>query len=152
MGFTPKSREEVDAMNVLDPGTYDFEVTESEEQTSKKGNQMIAINMKVFREDGSYVFVRDWLVDAENYMSQHKNRSFCDSCGIDELSEYIAGSCGLVVLQVEETDEYGKQNRVIGYTTQRPEKKTPRQTVPQGPTQSQRQHAMEQIDDGEIPF
>ena len=119
MGFTPKPRDEVNKMNVLEPGTYDFEVTKAVEETSKSGNPMLVVDMKCFRPDGTCAFVRDWLVNADNYMCQHKCRSFCETTGCDELNQYVVGQSGLVAVQVEETEEYGKQNRVLGYPTER---------------------------------
>lgn len=119
MGFTPKSREEVDDMNVLEPGTYDFEVVEAEEKVSNSGNEMVAINMKVFRKDGSFAFVRDWLMNMDNYYAQHKCRAFLETTGRDEVNEYVQGATGLVALQIEETPQYGKQNKVVGYPTER---------------------------------
>jgi len=96
MEFKPKSREEIEKdaderkreMNrksLLKPGIYDFEVMRAEEATSRAGNPMIKIKLRIFH-DGGELHVYDYLVST----NEAKLASFCDSIG--KAEEYDAGA------------------------------------------------------------
>lgn len=64
MRVTPKSEKEIQEANLLPKGVYPFTVAGAEETTSKKGNEMLVLNLKVYRGDG-FTFVKDFLMDTE---------------------------------------------------------------------------------------
>lgn len=95
MEFKPKSREEIEKdaderkreMNrksLLKPGIYDFEVMRTEETTSKAGNAMIKLKIRVFH-DGGEAHLYDYLVSTQ----EEKLAFFCDAIG--KSAEYDAG-------------------------------------------------------------
>jgi hypothetical protein len=86
MRFQPKTEEELQAENLFPDGEYDFEVVEAEEAKSRKGSDMIKINMKVYGPNGRQQFVRDYLLEAMAYKLRH----FCEATGL--LPDYEAGT------------------------------------------------------------
>lgn len=119
MKFQPKSEREIRDEMTLPAGEYDFEIANAEDTTSSKGNDMIALVLRVFPSDGGAPrLVRDWLVPK---MELKLNR-FCRCVGLTDVYESGALDafacqqlCGRVKLGIEESDEYGKQNRVVDY-------------------------------------
>lgn len=121
MRVTPKTDDELNP--VLPPGDYDAEVVKAEQKESKKGNDMIAIKLRVFH-DGGTIIVDDWLLD--NVPAKLKR--FCESAGL--IDEYEAGeltaeSCHERSVRVklkidrDETGQYGDKNAVAGYVAKR---------------------------------
>ena len=84
MEIKPKSREEIAREKLLKPGIYDFEVMRSEETTSKAGNAMIKLKLRVFH-DGGEAHLYDYLVSTQ----EAKLAAFCDAIG--KSAEYDAG-------------------------------------------------------------
>lgn len=147
MRFTPKTETEIAEANLLQPGTYDFEVADAKDKTSKAGNEMIELNLKVFDADGDYRFVRDYLLES----IPHKLRHVAYACGLGD--KYEAGELTAedfldrtgqvkVGIQKDKTGQYADQNSVRDYV------------LPTGNAtparQAQSQPAV--IDDDEIPF
>lgn len=87
MRFEPKTAQEIDESGLLDPGLYDFEVMEAEEKTSSKGNDMVALAIRVEDNDGRGFKILDWLVATEG--GAYKVRHFAESVGL--LAEYEKG-------------------------------------------------------------
>lgn len=110
MQFTPRSVEDLELEEkkreealLLQKGDYDFEVTEAIEKTSKSGNPMIQVRLKVFHED-SFRFVTDYLMEKMAFKLRH----FAESVGL--LEEYnagqfdasnLVGASGVVKLEIE---------------------------------------------------
>lgn len=104
---------------LLPEGVYDFEVFEAEEKQSAKGNDMIALNMKVYEADGRVNFVRDWLLEAMMKKLCH----FCREVGL--VDKYEAGTLtaqdcigrtGKVKLKIEPgKGNFGPKNSVSDY-------------------------------------
>jgi hypothetical protein len=118
MNFTPKSEEELAEENLLQPGIYDFEVATAEEKVSKKGNAMIEMNLKVFHVDGSFTFVRDWLLDS----FLPKLLAFCKETGLREAydsgtlkSDDLPGKFGKVELEIKKDGDFPAKNAVKRY-------------------------------------
>lgn len=86
MRYTPHSDESLNKLNLLTPGIHDFEVVETDERTSKKGNDMVVLKLHVFEEDGTPRIVFDYLGD----FMPHKFKHAADACGLTE--EYADGS------------------------------------------------------------
>ena len=126
MRFEPKTRQQLEdeekkrlEESLLPKGTYDFEVFRAEEAVSKKGNDMIALGLRIFAPDGSVPFVNDWLLEAMAYKLRH----FCETTGL--LAKYDDGSlcaedckhaAGKVQLDIEKAkNNYGPKNVVKDY-------------------------------------
>ncbi len=87
MRFTPKTKEELQAEDLLPDGEYDFECIEGKDDKSKKsGADMIVVNLKVFGQNGRLQFVRDYLLESMGV----KLRNFCEATGL--LGAYDAGA------------------------------------------------------------
>ena len=120
MNFTPKTEKEIEEANLLPPGTYDFEVVDAADKTSKAGNEMIELNLRVFDADGGHRFVRDYLLES----IPHKLRHVAYACGLGE--SYEAGSLAAhdfldragrvkLVIKKDKTGQYSDQNSVKDY-------------------------------------
>jgi hypothetical protein len=150
--------------SVLAAGIYDGEVVKAEEKTSKKGNDMIALTIKVFHQDQS-VLVNDWLVSMDEMIP--KIFSFCSSAGIE--AEYHSGELtaelcvGLAVkvkLAIEASTEFGDKNVVKGYVTEKVSSKpSAAYRAPQGVPAAQTiaanralQEASSNGEESDIPF
>jgi len=119
MKFEPKSQEQIERENLLPEGTYDFEVLDAVDTTSKKGNEMIKVNLGLYQGDAMTWKVFDYLLPS----MPAKLRHFCDTTGL--LSKYEAGTLGAVdckgragkvkiVIKPAE-GKYGPQNQVDDY-------------------------------------
>lgn len=83
MKYTSHTDEELNRLNLLTPGIYDFEIVETDDKPSKKGNDMVTLKLHVFEEDGTPRIVFDYLVpDA----LPHKFKHAADACAL--LAEY----------------------------------------------------------------
>lgn len=122
MRFQPMSEKEALEQNLLQPGTYDFEVISAEDkQSESSGNDMIALKLRIFTDTGEKT-VFDYLVFTEK--NQFKIRRFCETTGM--LSRYESGElaaedcenrCGKAVLgiQKDKTGQYPDRNTVKEY-------------------------------------
>ena len=118
MKITPKVREEVEKeaaarkkemneKNLLKRGIYDFEVMSAEETTSRAGNAMIKLKIRVFH-DGGEAHLYDYLVSTQ----VEKLCAFCDAVGLSK--EYDAGD-------VKSDDMEGRSGRAkIGIEDEKP--------------------------------
>lgn len=122
MRFVPKSEAEVSAGSLLSPGIYDFEIVKATETTSKaSGNDMIALEVKVYDTDGRGQTVFDYLVGTEK--AQYKVRHCAASVGLldhyetGELDAEIligrAGRCKVVMKKGN--GQYADQNAIADY-------------------------------------
>jgi Protein of unknown function (DUF669) len=85
MRLTPKTEEEIQEAGLMPEGCYDFEVIHAEEGTSKKGNEMIIIELAVFDATGRRREIKDYLMEAMAFKLRH----FCETAGI--IDDYNAG-------------------------------------------------------------
>lgn len=151
MRFAPKTEEQIAADGLIPANTIvDFEVLEAEEATSKAGNPMIALKLRVWRPDGSTTTLRDWLVS--NFPA--KLLGFAKSTGMRAAydagamhAEDMEGKTGKLKIAVEpEKDGYPAKNKAAFYV----EDDEPRRGAQ--PAQ-QRAPATSKSDlDDEIPF
>lgn len=123
MKFTPKSEADIQASSgSFDPwpsGTYDFEVAEAEDTTSKAGNDMIKLTLYVFNPEGKRRTVFDYLLASIEYKLRHA----AEACGL--LSAYeqgmleafdFTGKTGRLKLGVQPAkDGYDAKNTVRDY-------------------------------------
>ena len=136
MKFTPKTPEEVKReeqerklARLLPEGVYDFEVTQAEDQVSKKGNEMIHLTLRVYSAEGHPVLIDDWLLEA----MAHKLRHFADATGLTatydtgNLTAFeCVGVCGKVKIKQEKKGEYDPKCVVRDYVVSKDAKPSPR--------------------------
>ena len=109
MNFKPKSKEELETMNLLKPGIYQFTVANAKDRTSKNGNDMIELNLEVYDKEGNTRTMFDYLLEA---MPQ-KLYAFCVSTGME--NRYHEGSltssdCIGKMAYIEVSIQKGKEN------------------------------------------
>lgn len=145
MRFTPKSEKEIAEEGLLPDGEYDFEIANAEEATSKAGNPMITLRLRVFGPDGEPHPVRDWILD-DNH---RKLRGLCEAVGLlaryedGEVSDADLMGCtgrAKVVIRKDKNGQYPDQNGVAYYI------KSADQHAAPAPTRKR-----EMVDD-DIPF
>lgn len=138
MQFQPKTEKQLAEQNLIPKGIYPFEVSTAEAKRSKKGNDMIEIELRVFMPDGSEHALRDWLMAAMGFKLFH----FCAYAGLSTqyeagtlTSHDCVGKSGFleIVIQEDKTGQYGPQNSVKDYC--RPEFK--KGAAPAAPTDAQ---------------
>ncbi len=100
MKFAPKTEKECAEAGLFPKGEYDFEVVKAEETVSKaSGNDMIALTLKVYDQDGGSTLVNDYLLEKLPL----KLRRAAEVCGL--LEDYETG-------QLHAADMVGKPGRV----------------------------------------
>lgn len=129
MKTTPKTEKEIYEANLLPPGWYPFTIGEATEKKSKAGNEMIELNVRVYK-DAGFIFIRDFLMDSG--FAAFKLRHCSDTCGI--LDQYEAGgieACDLegkegfckVTIKKDKNGQYPDQNNIADYANEPPKKK-----------------------------
>lgn len=118
MKITPKSEEEIKAAYLLPEGEYPFEISGAEDSVSKSGNEMIKMTVRVFKPDGNFNLVTDYLLPSMEYKLRHA----CDACGLLDKyesgvlsAEDFVGKQGMLKLSVRKSEQYGDQNQVKDY-------------------------------------
>lgn len=120
MRFDPKSESDIQESSLLPEGEYDFTITGAEEKTSKAGNDMIALSLNVFDEEGRTHKVRDWLLAGDK--GARKLRGFCEAVNL--LAEYDGGEVtaemmpeqsGRVKIKINPAGDYPASNGVVYY-------------------------------------
>lgn len=82
MKVTPRTEEEIKWIKLLPEGDYEFEVFDSIDETSSKGNEMIHVILLIKKNNREYK-IHDYLMDTEEMA--FKLRHFCDSTGLSEF-------------------------------------------------------------------
>lgn len=157
MQFNSRSREELARESLTPPGEYDFEIISAEETTSKKGNEMIKLKLRVFVENGE-IHVYDYLVAGMDY----KLANFCDAIGRSDdyddgeiNADNLVGCAGKLKLVIEEAQKdkdtgevkWPAKNAVKTYIAgKKGQEKMAERRVKTAPT------AAVKTDDEEIPF
>lgn len=130
MKITPKTEKELKDAFLLPAGEYPFQISASEDTISKSGNEMIKMTVRVFKPDGNFNLVTDYLLASMEYKLRHA----CEACGI--LNKYESGVLsaddfigkeGMLKLsiKVDTTGQYSDQNQVKDYIVQKDEEKKP---------------------------
>jgi hypothetical protein len=88
MKFNPKSEKEISEANLWAEGIYEFEIVDAEETTSKNGNAMIKMRVRLHHPDGMTMMVDDYLVDTQK--AAFKIRHCAEAVGL--LADYESGS------------------------------------------------------------
>ena len=144
MSYTPKSEEELAKEGLLKEGTYDFEVVETSDKQSKKGNDMYTLKLHVFDDGGDTRVLYDYIAIGNNF-GERKLRHAADACGIIDIYEtgkmipadFLNKTGKVEVKQQEGTPDYPTPKNVVKDYV----KRKPKETVATGA-----------ISDDEIPF
>lgn len=117
--FTPQTEKQIAESNLVGAGVYPFEVATAESKTSKAGNDMIEIQLRIFLPDGAARQLRDYLMEKVAYKLFH----FCAFTGLSP--QYQAGTLrpddcvgrtGYVKVAIKPNKETGElQNSVADY-------------------------------------
>jgi len=129
MKTTPKTEKEIYEANLLPKGWYPFTVNDAKEKVSKAGNEMIEVNLRIYRGEG-YSFVRDFLMDTE--YGAAKLRHISDTFGV--LDKYEAGGIDAddltgkegfckITIKEDKSGQYPDQNQIVDYAREIPKKK-----------------------------
>tara|TARA_Y100000589_G_C27133053_1_gene621405 strand:- start:257 stop:733 length:477 start_codon:yes stop_codon:yes gene_type:complete len=154
MEFNPTDAGNSSGFDLLPEGTYEIEVIEAEEQTSKKGNEMIALTLQAQHPDGYPVRIWDYLVSVA--AATFKIEQFCNAAGLAEkfkAGRLMADDCrGCKVtarVEIESgRDNYSDRNSIREYVLAGAgEKKPGISTQPGAETP-----APKPINEEEIPF
>lgn len=154
MRFAPKTEKELVEENLIPEGVYPFEVTTAVETQSKKGNDMIKMFVKVFKPDGSFIVVTDYLMEAMMFKLLH----FCEATGnmalyesgqiksdsLGNINEFV-GAKGECKISIRKSDDYPDQNQIKDYVVSDDGEK-------KAPTKKEMNTAAQQPLDDEIPF
>lgn len=99
MKINPKSDEELQSMNLIDPGIYSFEVASAKDKLSKSNNEMIELYLKVWDINGHERPIYDYLLEAMGFKLKH----FAECAGL--LDKYEAG-------EIKAFDCVGRQGKL----------------------------------------
>ena len=155
MKFQPKTDKEIAEENLLPEGTYPFEISNSEDDVSKSsGLDMIVLTVRVFKGDGSFNLLTDYLSSSEK--AQFKLRNICKATGlIDDYDKgeltagQFIGKTGEVKIKIQKdkNGEYADKNAVASYIV-------PKEGVePIKPPRDALEKAIDGgIDDDDVPF
>lgn len=124
MKFTPKTEEQINSENLLPNGIYPFEITAAQDTSSKSGNEMIKLTIKVWDAEGDERLIYDYLLESMAFKLRHA----AEVCGLIEkyeqgvltASDFI-GKNGAVKISIrkDKTGQYKDQNQVVDYIVQK---------------------------------
>lgn len=127
--FTPLTDEELDSktFSLLEEGDYSFEVSKAVKKTSKAGNAMAELQLKIWDKYGKINYVFDYLIFSNVPLNIKKVKHFCESTGIEDcykkgsIPEELQSLCGKVKIGIGKGNEkpdggfYPDKNIVIDY-------------------------------------
>lgn len=120
MNFESKSERQIVEESLFEKGEYDATVIKAEDKVSKKGNDMIALGLKVYHDDGRTTLVNDWLLPS----MPMKLLKFCQSAGLQDRydkGDLRAADCMdrdvrvILKVQEDESGQFPPQNSVANY-------------------------------------
>jgi len=120
MNFAPKTEKQLTEERLIPAGIYPFEVVNAEAKKSKKGNDMIEIQLRVFMPDGTERAIKDWLMELIAFKLFH----FCSYTGLAAAyangtltSHDVLNKTGFVKvgIQTDKKKQYEDQNNVVDY-------------------------------------
>jgi hypothetical protein len=125
MQFKPKSEQEIANDGLWPEQIVDFEVLEAEDTTSRNGDDMVKMKIKVFNEEGGSRTVYEYLLGTDSM--QWKVRAFCAATGL--LEQYETGELEAVemegrtgkaklVIQKDKSGSYPDKNAIGAYIAQ----------------------------------
>lgn len=131
MSYTPKSEEQLAKEGLLPDGIYDYEVIQTDDKPSKKGNDMYTLKLLVWDDNGDNKTVYDYIALGNNF-GERKLRHAADASGL--LSIYEGGNLkpadfmntkGRVEIKMQDgTADYPLPKNVVKDYVKRPQKET----------------------------
>lgn len=106
--FQPLTEEELNKVNLVPDGVYNFEIISSTRKHSQAGNPMAELDIKYWDEHGQMRTIKDYLVFSSHPFTLRKIKHFCDSVGLGdeynrgELRETLYGLCGKFIIGTQE--------------------------------------------------
>lgn len=124
MKFTPRTEAETkqESANLWEPGFYDFEIMTGTDKTSKSGNEMIELKVKIFNNEGEEKIVFDYLLESMAWKLRHAS----EACGLlakYEKGELVGGDfegcTGKLKLKIDRNKDqsYPDKNAVTDYVS-----------------------------------
>ena len=124
MKFQPKSQEELAVANLFPAGKYPFEVIKAEDKISKSGNEMLALQLKLYGEGEKTTLVFEYLLAS----NEHRLNQFCLAAGLQgkyESGELEALDCegrgGWVCIKIQPAKDGYEPKNVVSYYCEKPE-------------------------------
>jgi hypothetical protein len=126
MKFQPKTDKEISEEKLLPEGVYDFEISQGLDKVSKikpdgsGGNEMIELLVRVYKPDGNFTLITDYLMEKIAYKLKHAT----DACGLQVAydtgtlhGDNFVGKTGKckVKIQKDKTGDYPDKNVIADY-------------------------------------
>lgn len=117
--LTDEQIQEQSQRTILSPGVYDFEVSKAELRTSKAGNPMVMITLKVWDKEGKNHILNDFLVGTPKM--SWKIKHFWESVSKPEnyngvlCADDCLGCAGKVTTGIEKDEKGYIKPRVLDY-------------------------------------
>jgi len=121
MRFAAKTQKEIDESKLIPEGEYSFEVSSAADKISKSGNEMIEVWLRVYKPDGSFIQIADYLLES----IPHKLLHICETLGLSAKyqsgqltgNDFQPGMAGKLKLgiQKDKTGNYPDRNAVKDY-------------------------------------
>lgn len=153
MKFTPKSEKELAEERLFPEGEYGFEISGAEDKLSKADNEMIVLTVRVFKEDGKFNLVTDYLMEAMMYKILHA----CQACGLEDAynkgqlnSQDFIGKTGTLKIKIQKDKNgvYADKNVIADYVVPKDGQSA---AVPKGSNKAAETKGKDELED-EIPF
>lgn len=123
MSFLEMALDDVPELDAVAEGEYQLRIMSAEVKTSQKtGGNYLGVRLEVVDEvakDINHVIMlpASTMSEKETIIAKNRLKYFYDSFGIDYSAgsvnlETVVGLTGFALLTVEESDQYGRQNRV----------------------------------------
>lgn len=131
MPYQPKSEEQLAREGLLVDGIYDFEIVETSDKPSKKGNDMHTLKLNVFAPDGATHVIYDYIALGSNF-GERKLRHAADACRLLDIyntgnlkpSDFM-GKTGKVNIKFQEGNvDYPNPKNVVADYVKRGEPET----------------------------
>lgn len=119
MKFTPKTQKELDDDAMMPEGIYPFVISGAEDKQSKAGNEMMELTVRVFKEDGTFNLVSDYLLEKLMYKLLHCT----EACGLTKefesgelTAEDFIGKEGMLKLGIQDAQgDFPARNTIKDY-------------------------------------
>lgn len=119
--YTAKTEKEIQEEKNMPEGEYSFEISGAEDYVSKAGNEMIKLTVRVFKPDGSFNLVDDYLTEKMLYKILHLceavNMQEKYASGVLEPEDFIGKQGKLKLVIQEGKDGYSDRNSIKDYIT-----------------------------------
>lgn len=109
--ITPLTEEELEKSELHESGIYDFEVLKSVSKTSKSGNPMSELTIRIWDKQGVPFNIFDYLVFSQITLNIRKVKHFCEAIGHDDwyaegkIPEELGGYSGRLELGYQKEKE-----------------------------------------------